>query len=103
MTPFLEKHGTKAFRLPPSAIVGAAKNDLRRRAMKKNGEEAPTSSYAFRAADVRASKTPSDLIAAAIKNHERGVASGKLNTRLIYGDVELLREALVLTGAAPAQ
>lgn len=98
----LQKHGTVAFRMKPGAIVSAAEQDLRIRQNKKADIDEPGRPYAFLSSHVRKAKTAADLVEAAIANPDKGIESGKYNTRLIYGDVELLRAALALARAKAA-
>lgn len=91
---FLEKHGTKAFRLPPSAILSAAKSDLALRKRKVMDKCEPGLQYAFIARHVRKAECPADLLEWALKERDRGLSSSKINTRLIYGDEDLLHQAL---------
>lgn len=93
---FMQKHGTRAFVLPPSAIVRTAENDLKVRTRKEKFECKPGVHYAFAGYHVRNAKDTADLLKRALSDRERGLKSGKLNTRLIYGDDELLRLALAL-------
>jgi hypothetical protein len=92
----LQKHGTVAFRLKPGAILGAAEQDLRVRKNKKADIDEPGRPYAFLCAHVRRAKTAGELIELALANPDKGLESGKHNTRLIYGDPDLLRAALEL-------
>lgn len=94
----LHEIGTKAFRLRPGSIVSAAQADLRLRARKSEQEAEPSAPYAFHRNHVRKALTARDLISLALADRDRGVGSSKLNTRRIYEDEELLRDAL---GAAP--
>lgn len=83
--------------LKPQNIVHAAEDDLKRKARNKervlegdhNYEQ-----YAFHRLHVRKSNAAHDLIKWAIAEPSIGNASAKRNTRLIYGDTELLTEAM---------
>jgi len=87
-------HGTKAFDLPPSAIVATAAADLRLRQRKAEDDELHAAPYAFHRAHVRKAATPAELIELALKQPSKGAESAKINTRRIYSDEELLRAAL---------
>jgi rhodanese-related sulfurtransferase len=95
----LQRHGTVAFKLKPGSIVTAAEQDLRIRQNKKADIDEPGRPYAFVCAHVRKAKNAAELIELALAHPEKGVDSGKYNTRLIYGDPDLLRAALSLAQA----
>jgi len=88
----LEEHGTELMVLKPSSIWSAAQNDLAIR--EKNQEDSGVRHYAFHRDHVRNASSPNDVIRAALKDPEKGIASAKFNTRLIYSDVERLKAAL---------
>lgn len=90
----LHEHGTKAFDLPPSAIVATAASDLRLRERKSEDDSLATQPYAFHRAHVRKATTPAELIALALKEPGKAETSNKLNTKRIYGDAALLAAAL---------
>jgi hypothetical protein len=90
----LQKHGTVAFKLKPGSIVTAAEQDLRIRQNKTADIDEPGRPYAFLCAHVRKAKTAGELIELALANPDKGLESGKYNTRLIYGDQDLLKAAL---------
>ncbi|WP_201829623.1 hypothetical protein [Microvirga zambiensis] len=90
----LQKHGTAAFTLKPGAILGAAQQDLRIRRNKKDDIDEPGRPYAFLCTHVRKAKTEGELLELALANPDKGLESGKYNTRLIYGNPDLLRAAL---------
>lgn len=91
----LEQHGTALHRLKPGMILQAAAADLKRFEHKRDGtlrdKFAP---YAFHRDHVRAAHSPHELIEQALEEQERGLTSGKRQTRMIYGARELLWEAL---------
>jgi hypothetical protein len=95
----LQRHGTAAFKLKPGSIVSAAEQDLRIRQNKKDDIDEPGRPYAFVCSHVRKAKSAGELIELALAHPEKGVDSGKYNTRLIYGDQDLLRAALALAQA----
>lgn len=88
-------HGTKLMQLKPSSVLRTAENDLKLRDRRKEDKE-ERSHYAFHRAHVRKAERALDLIRFAIADLERGRASGKRNTRIIYEDEAILREALRL-------
>lgn len=101
MNRVLEDHGTTAFMLKPSSIVGAAIEDVRRFFRNKERGElgyAEYEQYAFAREHVRRACSKGigakDLIALAIDEPGIGRLSGKRSTRLIYSDTELLKRAL---------
>jgi hypothetical protein len=109
MSRLLEKHGTKAFSMPPGAIVSAAIADLRLRDAKrgagvshKHGEQVElqlqAQHYAFHRRHVARAKDAKSLVSLAIKQRKLGLKSGKKNTRLIYRDAKLLKSALKAAG-----
>jgi hypothetical protein len=97
---FLLDHGTKAFALPASAVLHAARTDLALRGKKQDADpcddELLAQPYAFLAAHVRRSTDAADLLRRAIADDEKWKASAKVNTRLLYGDKTLLADALAL-------
>lgn len=88
----LAEHGTKAFALPPSAVIYAAREDLARR--DKAQHNAFKKGYLFAWDHVRRAKNVRDLIERAIAEPSAGSGSADLNTRMIYRDLDLLRAAL---------
>jgi len=92
----LRRHGTRTFVLPPGAILGAARQDIEVKRRKAEKIEEAARPYAFCRQHVKKAETVRDLIQAALDDIERGLGSGKLNTRLIYSDEGLLRAALAL-------
>ncbi len=91
----LDDHGTVLHTLKPTSLVEAARADLRKAARKRAGELEPTDPYAFHRVHVRAASDVADLISRALDDRDRGRASGKRITRLIYGCQPLLAAALV--------
>ena len=100
----LLRRGTKAFDLPPSALVATAERDLRRRDRnaetrklrrenKREGWDAPIERYAFLAAHLNSCETPADVLSKAIKGIERGAASSTWARALLYQDEEKLEAA----------
>lgn len=101
----LLRRGTKAFDLPPSALVATAERDLRRR--DRNAEiraarnespdswawEATIERYAFLAAHLKGCETPADALSKAIKGIEHGAASSTWARALLYQDKEKLEAA----------
>lgn len=92
-------HLTKVGGLKPANIVQAAQSDLRNRSRCVEEGEWLGRQYAFLSKHVRRSVTPAELIKRAIEDrdeegHSPAENSAKRNTRLIYGDLDLLREAL---------
>lgn len=95
VTLFLQDHGTKAFSLPPSAVVSAAQADIALAAAKAESDEAiKNRQYAFHREHVRRAKDAADLLKRALADLPRGVGSSKPNTRMLYSSPKLLRAAL---------
>lgn len=92
----LQRHGTKLFELKPANLVQAARADRRKVERNTDGSSKTYLPYAFHRAHVRRSDNERDLIGRALADRDRGLGSGKANTRMIYGDEELLRRALEL-------
>jgi hypothetical protein len=90
----LEEHGTDLMVLRPSSIWSAAVEDLKRREHNTKAELAELKHYAFHRDHVRKAETANDVIRNAIAGIEKGRLSGKYNTRLLYRDPELLKQAL---------
>ena len=84
----LFEHGTRPWRLPSSAVLGAAQNDLRKR-----GSGRP---YAFLRKHVRPAKSPADLLRRALQDRESGLAAPRVETLTLYNDEQTLRQALEL-------
>jgi len=89
----LLRHGTKAFTLKPNSIVQAARQDLLIKERKSRGDEEMARPYAFCRSHVKKAATPAELIEAALSDINRGLASNKYNTLLIYSDEDVLRAA----------
>lgn len=92
----MQDHGTKAFALKPSSLIGAAVVDLKTKETNKAGDRKDASAkwYTFHRYHVRRAKSVTDLLTIAIADTVRGAKSGKPNTRLIYSDSVLLKAAL---------
>ncbi len=84
----LFEHGTKPWKLPPSAVLSAAQNDLR-----KCGSRRP---YAFLRKHVRPAKSPTDLLRRALQDRDSGLAVARVETQTLYHDEQTLRRALEL-------
>ena len=84
----LFEHGTKPWKLPPSAVLGAALNDLRKRG---SGQR-----YAFLRKHVRPAKSPADLLRRAIQDRGTGPTAPRVETLTLYGDEQTLHHALKL-------
>jgi hypothetical protein len=96
----LDHHGTKLHQLKPGSIVTAAKADLKLARKKREGDANPFLPYSFHRRHVGKAFDAIDLLQLALKERDRGIASSKRVTRAIYGDEELLRDALVAARAA---
>lgn len=95
----LAEHGTTLMLLKPSSLLQAAQADLKRRG--RNAEEATADApsyeqFAFHRSHVRKAADAHDLLIRALMEPGLGQASGKYNTRLIYGNGELLLKAIHL-------
>ncbi len=84
----LFEHGTRLWKLPPSAVLGTAQNDLRKRG---SGQR-----YAFLRRHVRRAKSPADLLRRALQDRESGLAAPRVETLTLYSDEPTLRHALEL-------
>lgn len=96
-------YGTRAFRLKPNSILQAARQDLLTKARKAQDSEEWVKPYAFCRKHVKKAKSVPDLLKAAMADLDRGLASSKYNTRLIYSDPDLLREAYEIAAAEEAE
>jgi hypothetical protein len=87
--------------LRPQNIIGAAQADLARRERNKlrfKGQlDDALERYAFLGSHVRRANSVRHLLDLAIKKPVKGQAAGKRNTRIIYGDADLLKQALELS------
>ena len=92
--PMLEQHGTVLMKLQPSVIWKCAMDDFERREHNKQADVAGMKPYAFHRKHVEGAESANDIIRAAIADPEIGQRSAKRDTRLLYSDVELLKEAL---------
>ena len=86
----LFEHGTKPWRLPPSAVLGAARNDLRKR------ETRGPRRYVFLRTHVKPAKSPADLLRRAFHDRESGLATSRVETLILYSDEETLKQAWLL-------
>lgn len=91
--PMLEANGTQLMKLKPKMIWDCAMADMARRERNKDGRGRPEH-YAFHRKHVLKAESANDIIRAAIKDIDLGRRSAKRDTRLIYSDPELLKEAL---------
>jgi|SRR5215472_11191088 len=98
-------HGTKLMELAAGSIAHAALNDLALREGKReirdeNGKVTRRAvfeagvPYAFHRRHVGKATSPADLVARAIAEPGLGQASAKVNTRIVYADVEKLKAAM---------
>jgi hypothetical protein len=98
-------HGTRLMELQPGSIAHAAEHDLKMREGKRKVRDgfgrvtsAPVveagARYCFHRKHVKLAASPADLLARAIMEPGLGKASAKVNTRIVYGDVEKLKLAL---------
>ena len=90
-------HGTLLMVLKPGAILGAAEADVKRYEWNTSGEN--PQHYAFDRRHVRKAMRNGygkgfDIIVEALRDRERGRASGKAMTRELYRDEALLRAAI---------
>lgn len=113
---FLIRFGTKPFRLPASAIVGAAFSDLAVRmkkaalsatgiapaAMTAAQAELQAQHYAFLGEHVRAARSVPHLLQLALDDDEEWRLSSKRSVWIIYPDKAVLQEALQLCAVAAA-
>lgn len=108
-------HGTKPSSLTARNIIQAAEADLRslefnaelkrlRAELRSEGlptkHTGPARRYSFLRAHVTGSKTPAQIIAAAIEGHADGAGSSDIATARIYSDLDLLKAALDALEAA---
>lgn len=91
--PVLEVNGTRLMKLKPKMIWDCAMADIARRERNKDCVGWPEH-YAFHRKHVLKAESANDIIRAAIKDIDLGRRSAKRDTRLIYSDPELLKEAL---------
>jgi hypothetical protein len=84
----LFEHGTRPWKLPPSAVLNTARNDLRKR-----GSGRP---FAFLRKHVRSAKSPADLLRRALHDRGTGLTAPRVETLTLYGDEQTLRHALKL-------
>jgi hypothetical protein len=87
-------------------LIQAAEADLKRRERNKRrhqgdwlGPKGDTfEHYAFHAPHVRRAKSVNDLLRLALQHGGPALSSKKKNTRLIYGDEDLLAAAFTISG-----
>jgi hypothetical protein len=84
----LFEHGTKPWALPPSAVLSAAQNDLRKRGSGRR--------YAFLRKHVRPAESPADLLRRALRDRASGLATLHVEKLHLYSDEHTLRQALKL-------
>ena len=65
---------TRPWKLPPSAVLNTAQNDLRKRG---SGQR-----YAFLRKHVRPAKSPADLLRRALRDRESGLTAPRVETQL---------------------
>jgi hypothetical protein len=99
MSGLLQRHGTKLYELKPINVLQAAEADLNLRARKDDADdetprELQRAWYSFHRYHVRKANSPAELLSLAQRERQVGMASGKPNTRLLYGDETLLQAAL---------
>jgi hypothetical protein len=94
----LDRHGTVLCTLKPANVIQAAAADLRLRTRKGEQRADPFAPYSFHRRHVGKAGNVRELIDLAARERERGLASGKRSTRLLYGAAELLRAALQSLG-----
>ncbi len=103
MSTILLEHGTVLSRLKASNILQAAEADLRLRERKRERKADPEAMYSFARKHVQRAKSAAHLVALAYFDPD--VKTDKRSTMIVYGDVDLLRETLILLlaqfGAAP--
>jgi hypothetical protein len=92
----LAEHGTELMVLKPSSVLATALEDLKRRDRNAHDSGAPDKyeHYAFHRKHVKKAVDARDLIARAVAEPGLGIASAKYNTRLLYGNSELLKLAM---------
>lgn len=93
MSNLLIEHGTILNRLKPVNIVQAAERDLQLRERKRENKADPEERYAFARRHVQRARSAAHLIAIAL--FEPTPKTDKRSTLIVYGDRELLRQALV--------
>lgn len=104
----LAEHGTELMTLKPRNVLQAAQADIKRRV--RNSEIGNARSgefrtegyefYAFHRNHVARASDAQDLLVRALMDPVPGQKSAKYNTRLLYGNGGLLRQALMLTREA---
>jgi hypothetical protein len=120
---FLHRHGTELVAITPGMVVQGALRDLQVRSLKRQFDGlappllpeaaspsksvpviAPTHQYLFHRKHVMRAKTAEQLLTLALADRDIGCQSAKHHTRMIYGDPDLLRDALVCArGGRPTE
>lgn len=97
----LHERGTKAFKLPASAIVSTARRDLQHRRENMGQQNGFRHRYAFLALHVRqAQGSVVELLTLAIERNGEAELTTKLATRRLYDDRAGLAAALAEVQAA---
>lgn len=96
----ISNHLTGPSGLKPGTIIHAAESDLKKRAEVKGTDGGPGVSYAFLAGHVRRAESDGilKLLSLAIKRPRAGQNSSKRETRMIYSDIDLLKETRDILG-----
>jgi hypothetical protein len=89
----LAEHGTQLMSLKPSSLLHTAAADLARRKRNSAPLDGGYEHYAFHRKHVKKANTAAELVSLAAAEPGVGLASAKYNTRLIYGDTDLLLAA----------
>lgn len=95
----LVEHGTKLMELKPSMVLQAAIEDVRRHARNREAASLNDHSFeqfAFHRRHVRKAVDALDLLVRAYVEPGVGLSSAKYNTRLLYSNERLLRDAIDL-------
>jgi len=93
--------------LKPQNLIQAAEADLARRIRNIERHQgirmSPNEQYAFYAPHVTRAESVEHLLRLAFKKPTKALLSKKKNTKLIYGNPDLLQAALQITAAQSAQ
>lgn len=101
-TRLLTDHGTKLIQLKAANLLQAIAADLKLRQAKredvfdKNGIR--FAQYVFHRRHVVDAGDALEVLLNALRDRAAGLASGKTITRVVYGDIALLRETYVAAG-----
>lgn len=80
--------------LKPQNVLQAADADMRRKELNTDPSRYwPIEPYAFHRRHVRKAQTAVELVELAVANPKLGEKSAKRDTKLLYGDVDLLKQA----------